>query len=75
MSRTYRRDPNQLHLGKKFRDGRPHISSTPRWWITEYMNRPKRHENIRLCDLVKKGYDSDNIAWPEGNHKPHIYYW
>ena len=75
MSRTYRRDPYQPHLGKRFRDGRKHMTSTPSWWVREYMNRPKRHKNTSLCHLIKKGYSADDVAWPVGNRKPHVYYW
>lgn len=75
MSRTYRRDPYKPWDGKTFRDGTITMASTPHWWIDLYMNKPKRRNNDRLCHRVLKGDDPDNMAWPLGNRKPHIYYW
>lgn len=75
MARTYRRDPYDLKKGKAFRDGHLTLSHTPCWWVNLYMNKPKRRKNERLCDLVLKGHDPEDIAWPVGNRKPHIWYW
>lgn len=75
MSRTYRRDPYKLRDGKIFRDGTITMASTPGWWVHEYMNKPKRRKNDRLCHRIIKGDDPDNVAWPLGSHKPHLYYW
>jgi hypothetical protein len=75
MSRTYRRYCYEPWKGKTFRDGRASMGSTPSWWITEFMTRPERRKNKRLCNKVLKGADPDNIAWPLGTRKPHIYYW
>lgn len=75
MSRTYRRDPYELWKGKTFRDGHQTMASTPGWWVNQFMNRPKRRKNARLCHRIMKGNDPENIAWPLGNHKPHEYYW
>lgn len=75
MARTYRRDPYNLKKGKTFRDGHKTMASTPSWWVREFMNKPKRRRNKMLCCSVVKGASSENIAWPLGNHKPHIYYW
>jgi hypothetical protein len=75
MSRTYRCSPSELEKGKTFRDGLQTMATPPGWWINQYMNIPKRRVNTRLCYQILKGADSDNITWPLGNHKPHVYYW
>ena len=50
-------------------------SSTPGWWVTLFMTRPKRRLEKKLCHRVMAGDDPEGIAWPLGNHKPHEYYW
>lgn len=75
MSRTYRRDPDNPECGKAARDGRITLSSTPGWWVSLHMNRPKRRENTRLCRQVLSGAQADDLIWPMGNHRPHIWYW
>ena len=49
--------------------------ATPMWWIHEFMTRPRRTENKRLCKIIMKGRDPDGVVWPTGNCKPHHYYW
>jgi len=61
LKRTYRRPSYPM--------------STPSWWVRMHMNRPRRHLNRSLCRQVEKGCDPESIAWPLGNHKPHLYYW
>jgi len=49
-------------------------TSTPGWWVNMHMNRPRRHENRRLCRQVLTGIAPDSIMWPPGSRKPHLYY-
>lgn len=53
----------------------PFPTSTPGRWVRAHMNRPRRHINRQLCDLVAAGNDPDTMVWPLGNRKPHFYYW
>ena len=76
MSTTNRaKDRDEFgRLKRRFRG--PHsLLSTPSYWVREHMNRPLRHSNRRLCRLVSMGLDSEEIAWPLGSRKPHVYYW
>lgn len=75
MARTFRRDPYALWQGKTCYDGHRTLASTPAWWVRDRMNKPKRRENARLCGHILKGADSENISWPLGRRKPHIYFW
>lgn len=49
--------------------------STPRYWVQLYMTRPRRRENRRLCLQVESGLEPDEMIWPLGSRKPHVYYW
>jgi hypothetical protein len=49
--------------------------NTPSWWIAMYMNQPKRRENKKLCSKILHGADPDELIFPLGNRKPHVYYW
>ena len=74
MSRTYRTDV----YGERIRDGQWHgnYGKSPSEWNRLYHNAPKRRKNKRLCKKILDGYyDCDNISWPLGNSKPHVYYW
>ncbi len=51
------------------------LAKTPSWWTREFMNRPKRNANKRLCKKVEQGMDPEGIAWPLGSKKPHVYFW
>lgn len=53
----------------------PFPNGTPSWWTNLYMNRPKRRENRRLCKKVLGGVEADELVFPLGNRKPHVYYW
>ena len=54
----------------------PHFPrGTPKWWRKLYMTRPKRRENKRVCCLIVKRADPDEVVPPLGNRKPHVYYW
>jgi hypothetical protein len=61
LKRTYRRPPFPM--------------STPSRWVRVHMNRPRRHLHRALCALVVQGYEPEDIVWPLGNRKPHVYYW
>ena len=77
MSTTNRRRDRDEHgrLKRKYR-GPNSIMTTPGYWVTLHMNRPRRHLNRLLCHLVtQQGLDHAGIAWPLGNRKPHIYFW
>lgn len=50
-------------------------TTTPSWWVTLYMTRPKRRLENHLCHRVMAGEDPEGIVWPLGNRKPHEYYW
>jgi len=73
MSRTWRTDPyNQ----KPVRDGKAFsYDAAPWWWRNLTMTRPKRRLTRNLCQNVLKGFDTEDLAWPLGNHKPHIWYY
>ena len=51
------------------------LNHTPKWWIKLYMTRPKRRRNKEVCTAIMKGKDPDDLVYPLGNRKPHIYYW
>lgn len=74
MSRT-------LHHGSwkpwvKRPSGAHWASMTPGWWTRLYMTRPKRTASRRLLDKIAADrLDADAVAFPLGNHKPHVYFW
>jgi hypothetical protein len=74
MSRTYHHSyqwgsRNFFKLSNK-------AGPTPGWWVTIFMNRPKRHHDARLLDAVcADKVDADEALYELGNHRPHIYYW
>jgi hypothetical protein len=47
----------------------------PSWWTNLHMNKPKRRENKKICRKVKSGVNTDDLSFPLGNRKPHLYYW
>ena len=48
--------------------------STPGWWVSLYMTRPRRRKTRILCRaLVRDEIDADDVIFPLGNHKPHEY--
>jgi len=53
----------------------PFPNGTPGWWVNLYMNRPKRRANKALCQKIASGTHPDEVIFPVGNHKPHVYYW
>lgn len=73
MSRTYKYDKYGHKLrrynGPSFPDG------TPRWWRRIRTTRPKRFKNRRLCRLVIKGTDPDDLIFPVEGCKPWEYWW
>ena len=77
MSRTYRRNYDDFWKGKTFKDGigTKNLGHTPSSYTHEFMNRPERRDNQRLCHRILNGEEPDNIVWPLGNSKPHKYYW
>ena len=48
---------------------------TPKWWRKLHMTRPRRRANKWCCTCISKGQDPDEISFPLGNCKPHVYYW
>ena len=53
-----------------------HYDRSPSWWVKLFMTRPQRREEARLCRLLeRKSIDEDEVIFPLGNHKPHVYYW
>ncbi|TKI03583.1 hypothetical protein [Martelella alba] len=51
-------------------------SSSPGWWISLFMSKPRRRKNKALCLAILQGRrDWDETSFPLGNSKPHIYYW
>ena len=48
---------------------------TPKWWRKLYMTRPRRRANRALCRRILKGESFDELVFPPGNRKPHVYYW
>lgn len=61
LKRSYRRPPFPM--------------STPGRWVCVHMNRPRRHRNRALCRCVVQGREPEQLIWPLGNRKPHVYYW
>ncbi len=51
------------------------LKNTPKWWIKLFMTRPKRRQNKAVCMAIMKGQDPDDLVYPLGNRKPHVYYW
>lgn len=51
------------------------MSSYPKSWDILYHTRPKRRESLALQKKILQGADPDEIVWPAGNRKPHVYYW
>jgi len=73
MSRTWRTD---RYTQKRGRDGKTfHYAQAPWHWRNLMMTRPNRRLTSLLCQQVLKGLDAEGIAWPLGNHKPHIWYY
>ena len=53
-----------------------HYGKSPSWWVKLFMTRPQRREEARLCRLLEReSVDRDEVIFPLGNHKPHVYYW
>ncbi len=74
MSRTYRVEKTTGLKVTKIRF--PHtLDECPKHWRKLYMTKPCRRKNSFLCGQVLRGCDPENIVWPLGNRKPHIYYW
>lgn len=75
-NRVKDRDPNG-RISRKYtaKESNPFPNGTPSWWTKLYMNRPKRRENRRLCKMALSGVDADELNFPLGNRKPHVYYW
>jgi hypothetical protein len=72
-NRALDRDVNG-RLKRRYRR-QPFPMSTPSRWARDHMNRPRRHLNRQLCQLVELGSDPDGLVWPLGNRKPHVYFW
>lgn len=68
------RDSNG-RLIRKYRGPYSATMSTPMYWVHQNMIRPRRRENKYYCKLVTKGMATEDIVWPLGNCKPHLYYW
>lgn len=51
------------------------LKHTPKWWVKMYMTRPKRRQNKAVCTAIIRGADPDDLVYPLGNRKPHLYYW
>lgn len=76
MSTTNRaKDRDDRGYLKRNLRGPNNVMSTPGHWVRTHMNRPRRHENRRLCRLVLQGRDPDEVIWPRGSRKPHLYFW
>ena len=55
--------------------GGVHWGRSPGWWVNEFMTRPARAEERRLCKLLQRDLiDFDEAEFPHAR-KPHIYYW
>lgn len=53
-----------------------HGQSTPGWWVSLHMTRPRRRANKALCQKLLRGdIGCEEVVFPLGNHKPHEYYW
>lgn len=74
---TYNRALDRAASGRLKRHYRRPVWSwsTPSWWVRQRMNQPRRRANHDLCHQVERGRDPDEIVWPLGNRKPHVYYW
>lgn len=49
-------------------------NGTPKWWRRLFMTRPRRRANAACCTRIVNGIDPNGMAFPLGNHKPHVYY-
>ena len=53
-----------------------HYDKSPGWWVEIFMTRPQRREEARLCRMLEReSVDGDEVIFPLGSHKPHVYYW
>lgn len=50
-------------------------TGTPKWWRKLHMTRPRRRENRVLCHRILRGEEYDQLVFPLGSRKPHVYYW
>ena len=51
------------------------MHSWPRWWDIVFHTRPKRREDSRTVQGIKRGDDPDNATFNTKNHAPHTYFW
>ena len=52
------------------------LASWPAYHDILFHNRPRRRKESRLLLKVRLDLvDPDDVAWPLGNNKPHVYYW
>ena len=49
-------------------------NSYPRYWDKLFHTRPARRTVKAQEGRVLRGWDADDMTWPDGR-KPHIYYW
>lgn len=48
----------------------------PGWWVSIFMTRPQRRTEAHLCRLLQQDQlVGDEVVFPLGNNKPHMYYW
>lgn len=56
-------------------DGYRGMSSTPGWWVNEFMTRPQRAKTRALTHKVMALDDLEDAPEFPLAKKPHIYYW
>lgn len=81
MSRTYR-DRNRVIAKKLLDRGNRHIqhlwdpmSSTPSWWVREFMTVPQRARTRQILRRIMKMEDLEEAPFLPHPKKPHVYFW
>lgn len=80
---NHRRKKSRIHMGQGSRNylKRKLSNEDWRWWQNTpsshhiiFHTRPRRRKERYFEQLVLKGGDADDMAWPL-DRKPHHYYW
>lgn len=81
MSRTYHHSArwgrDHCFADRPDRRGRSSEAGIPSWWVTMFMHRPGRRDDVALIRLIMSNrIDADEAVFTRtGGRKPHEYYW
>lgn len=76
MSRTRHHGESCKPWVRRKPAGAKDFGATPAWWTRLFMSRPRRARNHLIERLILNGaVDTEDMALPLGNRKPHKYYW